>query len=140
MDQIEKKLNVSINFTGDDQYTSKLNSLKVINLKLVNEHWGIGELLIGEIVNGAHPELIGSRKSAITGLVIQIVWTMLSIPHVLAVYNVIEYWPGVLNKTSKLSVPGVQKEGNCRIPLLEPKLVAFVNVYPELGLMDQYIK
>ena len=38
MDQIEKKLNVSINFTGDDQYTSKLNSLKVINLKIINEH------------------------------------------------------------------------------------------------------
>jgi len=38
MEQIEKKLNVSINFTGDDQYTSKINSLKVINLKLINEH------------------------------------------------------------------------------------------------------
>ena len=38
MDQIEKRLNVSINFSGDDQYTSKLNSLKVINLKIINEH------------------------------------------------------------------------------------------------------
>lgn len=35
---IEKKLNVSINVSGDYTYTSKLSNNKVINLKCINEH------------------------------------------------------------------------------------------------------
>ena len=40
MEQIEKKLsNTSINVSGDFTYTSKLKATKIINLKLINQHY-----------------------------------------------------------------------------------------------------
>ena len=41
LETIEKKLNCSINCYGDYLYTTKISSLKVINLNLINEHYTI---------------------------------------------------------------------------------------------------
>ena len=40
---VEKKLNCSINVSGDYTYTSKLRLNKVINLKLINEHYSLDD-------------------------------------------------------------------------------------------------
>jgi hypothetical protein len=39
MELLEKKLNCSINVSGDYTYTTKLQSNKIINLQLINEHY-----------------------------------------------------------------------------------------------------
>jgi hypothetical protein len=43
LEKIEKKINCSINCTGDYCYTSKINNIKVINLLIINEHCKIDE-------------------------------------------------------------------------------------------------
>jgi hypothetical protein len=43
LEQLETKINCSINVTGDYTYTTKLQSNKVINLKLINEHYTIDD-------------------------------------------------------------------------------------------------
>ena len=44
IEQIENKLNISINVRGDFTYSTKLSSNKVINLLLINEHYTINTI------------------------------------------------------------------------------------------------
>jgi hypothetical protein len=43
MELLEKKLNCSINVSGDYTYTTKLQSNKIINLQLINEHYVVND-------------------------------------------------------------------------------------------------